>query len=197
MNTKPNTDKLFYLTFDGAPNPPGTDRILAVLARHGVRSTFFMEGHRVEKEIECGRRVLANGHVIGNHTYSHDRFEEGGAEFALADVQRADLALQTHLRMNTNLVRPPWGEVSSETERLLRQNGYDLIGWTISIRDWEGPDAAAVADRIINGAHPGGIVALHDHVDWTADVVDIVIPRLQVLGYYLCAIGEHPAEGFV
>lgn len=193
MNGLTNNDQPFYLTFDGAPNPPGTDRILVVLARHGVRATFFMEGHRVVKEVECGRRVLAGGHVIGNHTFSHRRFDEAGADFSLDDVRRADEALQTHLRVKTNLLRPPWGEMLPEAEERLQRDGYHIFGWTISVRDWEGPDAAAVADRIVNGAHTGGIVALHDHVDWTADVVDIVIPRLLALGYTLRGLDEHPS----
>jgi peptidoglycan-N-acetylglucosamine deacetylase len=197
MDANQNHDKPFFLTFDGAPNPPGTDRILTMLAAHGVRATFFMEGHRVEKEVECGRRVAAGGHTIGNHTYSHQRFDEMEADVALVDVQRADDALQTHLHVKTNLLRPPWGETPPETEQRLHQAGYHIFGWTISIRDWEGPDAAAVADRIINGAHPNGIVALHDHVDWTAEVVDIVIPRLLLLGYDLRGLDEHPAVGFI
>jgi peptidoglycan/xylan/chitin deacetylase (PgdA/CDA1 family) len=149
----------------------------------------------VEKEAACGQRVVAGGHVVGNHTFSHKRFDEVDAEFALTDVQRADQALQTQLGVKTNLLRPPWGEMAPETEQRLLAQGYAIVGWTISVRDWEGPDAAAVVDRILAGAHPGGIVALHDHVEWTADVVDLVIPRLLALGYDLCAMDELPEKG--
>ena len=68
--------KRMAITFDGAPNPPGTLNVLAALAKHGIKGTFFMEGHRLEKEAATAIEVKNQGHEIGNHSYSHPMFDE-------------------------------------------------------------------------------------------------------------------------
>ena len=68
--------KTFYLSFDGSPHPPATDRLLNALERYNIKATFFMEGRRLEKEADCARRVLAAGHDVGNHSYNHPEFDK-------------------------------------------------------------------------------------------------------------------------
>jgi len=190
-------DRQFFLTFDGAPNPPGTDAVLAALERHGITATFFMEGWRLETEADCARRVVDAGHVIGNHSYSHSNFDELTPEVALQEVTQADDLIRSAVGVASCFFRPPWGRLAPDVTDAVLGAGFDIILWSVSVRDWEGPDAAGVSDRLLSGAHPGGIVALHDRVEWNPDVLDIVVPAMRADGYDFVPISEAPPGEFV
>jgi peptidoglycan/xylan/chitin deacetylase (PgdA/CDA1 family) len=106
--------KTFYLTFDGAPNPPGTERILEVLAKHCIQATFFIEGKRLENEEECGRRILQGGHDIGNHSYTHPDFDSVPIEICMEEVNKTDQILAEKLGVKTKYLRPPSGKMTKE-----------------------------------------------------------------------------------
>ncbi len=176
-------ERSFYLTFDGAPNPPGTDALLAALARHGVRATFFLEGHRMHEHGDCARRVLAAGHEIGNHSYSHRNLDELGVDEVIREVGRAQEIIHSETGVLTDQFRPPWGRLAPEMIDAILATGHDVVLWNRSVRDWEGPDAPAIAKRLLSGLGDGAIVALHDRVAHNPDVLDLVIPRIQDAGY--------------
>jgi len=177
-------NKTLFLTFDGAPHPPHTNRLLDVLDAHQVKATFFMEGHRIDKEPECGRAVLARGHAVGNHTYTHRVLAELPYEEAVKDVEDCDRALLEHLGFKTRLVRPPFGTITPELADYLRDTGRELVLWNISVKDWEGPNACSVAKRLIDQLNRDMItVVLHDYLEFNADVIDIAIPAIRARGY--------------
>jgi peptidoglycan/xylan/chitin deacetylase (PgdA/CDA1 family) len=180
-------DKKFFLTFDGAPNPPHTDLLLDRLNTHGVKATFFMEGKRLEKEPECGRRVLAEGHIIGNHSYSHPDFSALTAEDQVEEILRAAGVISEVLGIKTPLVRPPFGIIDRAAEAQLRAAGYVLVLWDYSVKDWEGPDARSVADRVLGQLRAEeATIVLHDHVEINPAVLDIIIPGIKKRGYCFC-----------
>jgi peptidoglycan/xylan/chitin deacetylase (PgdA/CDA1 family) len=180
-------DKKFFLTFDGAPNPPNTDRILAKLDKHHIKVTFFMEGKRLENEPECGWRVLKAGHAVGNHSYSHPDFSVLTAEEQIEEILRAGRVIREILGMETPLVRPPFGVLDDAAGEGLRAAGYTLVLWDYSVKDWEGPDARSVADRVLGQLQADeATIVLHDHVDLNPDVLDIIIPGIQERGYCFC-----------
>ncbi len=174
------------------PLPPGTDDVLTALARHDVTATFFMEGWRLEGEAECARRVVDAGHLIGNHSYSHSNFDELTPDVALDEVRQADEIITAATGVASALFRPPWGRLDPEVTAAVLDAGYDIVLWNCSIRDWEGPDAGAVASRILDTARDGAIVALHDRVTWNPDVLDRVIPHLRGQGYDFRPVSEAP-----
>lgn len=189
--------KRFYLTFDGAPNPPGTDNILDVLARHQAPAAFFMEGRRLETEAECARRVLEAGHDIGNHTYNHPTFDTISLRELVEEVERTDEILEAELGIRPTLLRPPFGTLTPESETALLERGYTIVLWSYSIRDWEGPDAGAIAQRLLSQAHGDAIVVFHDRVTWNPDVLDTVIPALRDQGYTFAKISEIANGGVI
>ncbi|NPV57054.1 MAG: polysaccharide deacetylase family protein [Anaerolineae bacterium] len=189
--------KCFYLTFDGSPNPPATDRLLNALARHGVQAGFFMEGRRLELESDCARRVLAAGHDIGNHSYNHPEFDKLPIEDCMQEVEQTQAIIQRALGFYPRLLRPPMGLLTPEVETTFVEKGFDIILWSYSVRDWEGPDAQAVAGRILSQAVPGAIIACHDRVEWLVDTLDIVIPALRRQGFEFRKISECGRRGVV
>lgn len=187
-------NKSFYLTFDGAPNPPGTDRILRVLEKHVVKATFFMEGRRLEEEDKCAFRVLQAGHDIGNHSYNHLDFASIPLETCIEEVNKTDQILFTKLGIKTRLFRPPAGKLTPEVEEALLDLGFTIVLWSYSVKDWEGPDAQTVAERTLKQLKDEAVVVLHDHVEWVPDTLEIIIPEIKKRGYVFKRISEHPIQ---
>ncbi len=180
--------RTLHLTFDGAPNPPGTLNILEVLSRHKVKGTFFMEGHRMKEHADLVRRIRQEGHSVGNHSFSHTEFDRLTLEECLREVEDTDALFLEILGEPVQLFRPPSGILGEEVRKVLEDRGYRISLWSFSIRDWEGPDAAAVANRVLAGAHPDGIMVMHDRVEWNPEALDIVIPELKNQGYTFTAL---------
>jgi len=190
-------EKSFFMSFDGAPNPPWTDFLLDSLKSHGVSATFFLEGRRLEREAECARRVLSAGHAIGNHAYTHPEFDKVSIAECIREVEMTQEIIRKQLGISATMLRPPGGALTAEVERTFLAMGFDIILWSYSVRDWEGPDAQAVAQRILSQAIPGGIIACHDRVEWLTDTLDIVIPVLRREGYIFRRLSEISNKGVV
>jgi peptidoglycan-N-acetylglucosamine deacetylase len=191
------TDKIFYLSFDGSPNPPATDRLLATLDKYNILATFFMEGWRLEKEAECARRVLAAGHDVGNHSYSHPEFDTISLDECLREVDKAQEIMHRELGLYPKMLRPPAGKLTDEVTNTFLKQGFDIVVWSYSVRDWEGPDAKAVSERILSQARPDAIIACHDRVEWLTETLDIVIPALRDQGYVFRRVSESGKHGIV
>lgn len=188
-------ERSFFLTFDGAPNPPGTDAVLDALDRHRVRATFFMEGRRLESEAECARRVLKAGHDVGNHSYNHPEFDSLSIDSCLEEVRKTDAIVYQELGIKLRLFRPPAGKLTQEVEEVFLGLGYTIVLWSYSIRDWEGPDARSVAERVLSQIRDNAIVVFHDRIPWVADTLDIIIPEIRKSGYRLKRISEFGDSG--
>jgi len=197
VSTVPVSEKSYYLSFDGSPNPPATDRLLETLERHSVHATFFMEGRRLENEAECARRVLAAGHDVGNHSYNHPEFDSIPIEECIREVEMTQQIMHRELGFYPYLLRPPAGKLTQEVEQTFLAKGFDIILWSYGVWDWEGPDAEAVSGRILSQAVSGAIIACHDKVEWLPATLDIVIPRLRREGYVFRRISESGKKGVV
>ncbi len=177
-------DKIFYLTFDGAVNPPNTMRILDILKEYGVKATFFVEGHRISGHEDTLKRILSEGHHIGNHSFHHPDFSEISPEECMDEILSTDEALKEACGLHTALMRPPCGVLPEDRKKMIRDAGYIVSLWSISVKDWLGPDAPSIAGRVIELSRDEEVVAvLHDHVDWNPDVLPLIIPALKEKGY--------------
>jgi peptidoglycan/xylan/chitin deacetylase (PgdA/CDA1 family) len=189
--------KTFYLTFDGSPNPPATDRLLQKLASFNIQASFFMEGFRLGKEAECAKRVLDAGHDVGNHSYHHPQFDEITLQECISEVEMTQEIIFQNLGFYPKLLRPPAGILTAEVEQAFLERGFDIILWSYSVKDWEGPDAASVSRRILDQAFPGAIIACHDKVEWLTQTLDIVIPALLAQGYEFRKLSQIGAHGTI
>ncbi|MBE3580562.1 MAG: polysaccharide deacetylase family protein [Thermoanaerobacteraceae bacterium] len=190
-------ERRIALTFDGAPNPPGTYNILATLEAHRIRATFFMEGHRVLKEKECAMAVKNAGHEIGNHSFSHRNFDELSLTECQEEILRADAVLRGELGVVTRLLRPPGGRLTDGVRDLALGMGYDIVLWTFSIRDWEGPDSASLAARVLEQVRDNCVVVFHDRVPWVPEALEIVIPALKREGFEFKTVSELGRRGII
>lgn len=190
-------EKSFYLSFDGSPNPPATDRLLNCLSNYGILATFFMEGFRLETEADCARRVQSAGHDIGNHSYNHPEFDKIPIQECIREVAFTQAIIHKELGFFPTLLRPPAGLLTKEVEDTFLSLGFDIVLWSYSVRDWEGPDAKSVSQRILSQAVPGTIIALHDRTEWLIEILDNIVPQLKYEGFRFRKISESEKKGVI
>lgn len=156
------TEPIAALTFDDGPHPVDTLRMLAVLERHGAKGTFFVIGSQAAAHPEVIERIVAGGHVVANHTYTHLRMPQAGHRRRLAELRRCRQVLGAH---GARLFRPPFGgqDLGSRIDALLV--GYDVVTWSMHAEDWAGHTSAAMANRLERQIKPGSIILLHDSLN--------------------------------
>jgi peptidoglycan/xylan/chitin deacetylase (PgdA/CDA1 family) len=171
--------KCIALTFDDGPGPD-TGRLLDLLKAQNVPATFFVLGDQAVKYPSLVQREYAEGNEVGNHTWDHKDLSTLSAAAVQDEINHgADAIAATGIPRPT-LVRPPYGAVSATVRSVA---GYPLIMWRVDPEDWKYPDAARVADQIVEHARPGRIVLSHDIHATTVDAIPAVIQRLRQQGY--------------
>jgi peptidoglycan-N-acetylglucosamine deacetylase len=148
------------LTFDDGPSSPYTGQILDLLRERGVTATFFLCGKNVERHPEIARRIVAEGHTIGNHTYSHPFPYFRRRSFIAAEIDRAQDVIERVTGHRPKIFRPPFGARWLGMYQVLGERGLPLINWSDTGYDWrEGVD---VASETLKHLRPGSIILLHD-----------------------------------
>jgi len=151
------------LTFDDGPNAPYTERILDVLRRERVHATFFVVGRAVAAYPRTVRRIVREGHVLGNHSWDHAHLLVETPSAVRAELRRTDDAIYAATGLRTRLMRPPFGARDFEVLNEARAMGYTVVMWSVPLpNDWEQPGDATIAARVIDRVQDGSIVVLHD-----------------------------------
>jgi peptidoglycan/xylan/chitin deacetylase (PgdA/CDA1 family) len=162
------------LTFDDGPSPTFTPRILDILKRFNVRATFFVVGTLVERYPGLVRRMIREGHTIGNHTYAHPiggSFARRPRKEIREEMDRAQRLLQD-LGIRPVGFRPPGGSWSDFVREEAELRGMRTVLWAVDSRDWTRPPANAVVNRVLRDARPGAIILLHDGGGDRSNTVD-------------------------
>jgi peptidoglycan/xylan/chitin deacetylase (PgdA/CDA1 family) len=159
----PTTQRVVALTFDDGPWYD-TAQLLGILEREHVPATFFEIGDQVSAYGQSGaieRRMLADGDMLGDHTWDHADVAGGGL-FARQEITRAAAALRSASGFSPCLFRAPYGAVSSGLISQARSLGFTTVQWDIDPRDWARPGTSAIYNNVIANAHPGAIILQHD-----------------------------------
>ena len=157
----PGSRKL-ALTYDDGPNDPHTLHLLDVLAAHGVKATFFMVGKFVAERPDIVRRVAEEGHVIGNHTWSHPNLIFVSRAELQCQISQTQHALQGAIGTHSNLFRPPFGGRRPGTFASVRSLGLEPIMWRVSGHDWKATSAEAIEQRVVRDVRGGDVILMHD-----------------------------------
>lgn len=171
------------LTFDDGPDPQRTPAVLDLLARQGVRATFFVVGARAEAHPELVRRMVAEGHVVGNHSYTHSwRFPLRSLGRTVEELRRTGEVLHRITGRQPRLFRPPFGVTNPTIARAVRRLGLDPVGWSIRSLDTMGQSPERVAARILLRLHPGAVILLHDRCAGSERLVGLLVEGLRSRG---------------
>jgi peptidoglycan/xylan/chitin deacetylase (PgdA/CDA1 family) len=147
--TAPRRPGELALTFDDGPNPACTPRLLDILASHNAHATFFMLGNFAEREPALVRRILAAGHLIGNHSWSHPNLARTPARLVDEELTRTRETLQQITGAPVKYFRPPYGGRRPHVLRVARRLGMIPVTWNAMTNDWAEPSADATAARLI------------------------------------------------
>ncbi len=179
------------LTFDDGPHPTLTPQLLDILAAYGARATFYVIGRNAARYPDILRRIVAEGHEIGNHTWSHPSLYGVGDQAMLRELQRTSDAIQDAVGFAPVSLRPPYGNIYPRQSQLV----YDALGmttvlWSIDPLDWQRPGASVVANRILSQHHAGAVVLSHDIHGPTVRAMPAVVDGLLGRGYNLVQVSE-------
>lgn len=150
------------ITFDDGPDPMYTPAILDILAEHNVKATFFMVGRHVEQNPEIARRIVDEGHDIGNHTFSHRSMVPLHPQKVLDEVVRCEDIIKKVTGKRPYLFRPPRGVYSQTVRDIAIDRQYTLVLWSLSSQDWREITSREITDRILNHVCGGDILLFHD-----------------------------------
>lgn len=171
------------LTFDDGPDLQRTPAVLDLLARQGVRATFFVVGAQAEAHPELVRRMAAEGHVVGNHSYTHSwRFPLRSLGRTVEELRRTGEVLHRITGLRPRLFRPPFGVTNPTIARAVRRLGLDPVGWSIRSLDTMGQSPERVAARILRRLHPGAVILLHDRCAGSERLVGLLVEGLRSRG---------------
>jgi peptidoglycan/xylan/chitin deacetylase (PgdA/CDA1 family) len=181
------------LTFDDGPDPVFTRRVLDILGRYGARATFFCVGHHVAAMPEQVRRIAAEGHELGNHTWSHPFLPDLTPTQLREQVERTSEAVERVTGRAPECFRPPYGSQSPEVLAALSALPATLALWDLDSRDWARPGPERIAATVLEGARPGSVVLMHEGGGdrrQTVLALPAIVEGLSARGLELVTVGE-------
>jgi peptidoglycan/xylan/chitin deacetylase (PgdA/CDA1 family) len=178
-NNPLETEKKIAITFDDGPNEM-TVLVLYVLKKYNAKATFFCIGKNIEAHPDILKKIIDEGHIVGNHSYSHSPFFDFFRKNqVIAEIRQTDALIESVLGKKTTLFRPPYGVTNPSIRRALAVTKHKAIGWNIRSLDGVVKKEEFLLNRIIKRIKPGGIVLLHDKSIQTANVLEQLLSFLQ------------------
>ena len=175
------------LTFDDGPHPVYTPQLLDGLKERGVRATFFVVGENIPGNEEILKRMDAEGHLIGNHTYSHVKLSELDTARACAEVEKTNALICEVTGKEPEFIRPPFGEWKKTMECSLEMIP---VLWDVDPLDWMTKNTALVVERVLKDTKPGDIILLHDYYQSSDDAALEIVDALMERGYKFVTVDE-------
>lgn len=149
------------LTFDDGPDPENTPRLLDLLGTYGVKAMFFVVGEQVARQPALVQRIVAEGHRIGNHSWSHPWLVRLSRRRIEEEIERCQRAVEDAAGVSPRYVRPPYGQRDFRVNRVFRERGLTPVLWSRNLRDYHGSRAEVLAKRL-GRVQPGEVVLCHD-----------------------------------
>ena len=184
------SEKVIALTFDDGPTA-FTPQVLDLLQKYNAKATFFCIGNRIEKDEKIFRRIVNEGHLIGNHTYSHStKMGFFSTEKVKNEIAKTDDIIHRITGKSTPYFRPPFGVTNPNIAKALNETGHQVIGWNIRSLDTVIDDEDRILRRVLPRIQPGSIILLHDTSQKTVNVLEQILKGLQAEGYKMVTIEE-------
>lgn len=188
-------EKTLYLTFDAGYENGYTAQILDVLKKHNAKAAFFLVGNYIKTSPELVKRMVEEGHTVGNHTYSHPDMSAIATEESFKaelDKLEAEYEKVTGKKMK-KYYRPPQGKYSEANLKMAKDMGYKTIFWSLAYVDWyesDQPTREEALQKLIPRVHPGAIVLLHSTSKTNGEILDEVLTKWEDAGYTFKTLDE-------
>lgn len=192
----PASPKQAALTFDDGPDIYFTTQILDILKQHNLKATFFIVGARAKAHPEMVKRIAAEGHAIGNHTWDHPVLPKLTREQLRNEITQTEQVLDSILGYHPAIFRPPYGSASTSNIREISSMGYKVIDWSVDTRDWAGTPVTQIMNFVRRELRPGGIILEHcaggkgENLSNTVQALPEIISMLETQKYKVIRIPE-------
>lgn len=188
-------EKVIYLTFDAGYENGNTEPILDALKKHNATATFFVVGHYLESAPELIKRMVEEGHTVGNHTYHHPDMSSISDKAAFAKEMDDVAALYQEItgQEMTLYYRPPQGKYSRENLQMAQEMGYTTFFWSLAYVDWyqdQQPTHEEAFQKLTSRIHPGAIVLLHSTSQTNGEIMDELLTKWEEMGYSFRPLSE-------
>lgn len=187
-------DKVLYLTFDCGYENGNTPPILDALKKHNAKATFFIVGNYLSTSPDLVKRMVEEGHIVGNHSYHHpDMSGMGKEEFAKELGELEGLYEQTIGTPMIKYYRPPQGKYSENSLQIAKDLGYKTFFWSLAYVDWNQdsqPSHEEAFDKLMSRVHPGAIVLLHNTSKTNGEILDELLTKWEGQGYTFKSLDE-------
>jgi peptidoglycan/xylan/chitin deacetylase (PgdA/CDA1 family) len=179
------------MTFDDGPSPETTPRLLDILKQRNIKVTFFMIGQNAERNPAIVKRILAEGHEIGNHSWTHPQLSKLSDDRVTEEINKTQNAIKDASGYTPVLIRPPYGAITArQKEWIENQFGLSVIIWSVDPFDWKRPGSSVIEQRILAGARPGAIVLSHDIHKQTVDAMPATLDALAAKGFKFVTVSQ-------
>lgn len=185
-------ERVVALTFDDGPAEPMTLKVLDILRKYDAKAAFFLIGRQVDKYPDIARRIVVEGHIVANHTMSHSGlFPLSSAKSVKAELLSCSCSITKAVGLRPKLFRPPFGVTNPIIGRMVKQLGFNTIGWSIRSLDtvtrYSREDICRKVERSL---HPGAIILLHDRCLQSDELLESIILAIVSSGYRIVALDE-------
>lgn len=182
------------LTFDDGPDETFTPKILEILRKHDVKATFFLLGENMLKYPDLARQIAAEGHVIGNHTFSHPKLTDLDEVAYRHEIRRADSLILQMIGYKPRYFRPTYGAITEAQVSWASKRGMMVIQWSIDTEDWRGKSADEITGIVMKNLLPGSIILQHNAdgvpLEGSVEALDGMINALHKKGTKLVTLEE-------
>lgn len=179
------------MTFDDGPHVENTPRLLDMLKERGIKATFFVIGQCAAEYPDIMKRIVDEGHEIGNHSWSHPQLNKMGEGSVTDQLQRTDDVIQQTTGISPKVMRPPYGAFTANQRAWANHKwGYKIILWDVDPLDWKIRNSDHVKSEILKGAVNGSIILSHDIHKTTVDAMPATLDALAAKGFKFVTVSE-------
>lgn len=182
--------KYIALTFDDGPSAKVTPRVLQTLEQHDAKATFFMLGNRVEMYPNIAAQVVAAGHELANHTFSHPNLKKLTHKEMTEEISKTNKIIEAATGVTPTLFRPPYGIYNQDILNYTTSENYTTIMWSVDSLDWKSRNPAAIKNEILNNITNKSVVLMHDIHTATAEALPEILMALKKEGYEFVTVSE-------
>ena len=185
-------EKVIALTFDDGPTPPYTQQILEILKKNNIKATFFLIGLNVKLYPQLAQKVVAEGHVIANHTWSHS-YRHFSPEGAAREIEDTAALIYKTTGVKTSIFRPPGGFLHNGVADYAQKKKYFIALWSTDSNDWQPSSPQTLVKNVLRYAKPGGMALMHDGGgprSHTVQALPKIIAQLKRQGYKFVTVPE-------
>ena len=182
---------LLALTFDDGPDPGSTPIVLDILKKHRIKAAFFIIGKKIAGNEALLQRISDEGHITGNHSWSHSFFWDFYSAGRMAEEIRQNILETKKITgKRMNLFRPPYGVINPMVAKAISKNGVKVVGWSFRSFDTASVSPESLLKKTTAGIRPGDILLFHDSSKLTAGILDKIIVSLQGRGFSFISLDE-------